>query len=241
MARTFLVGLCLLLAGCRGGGALPEIDPGDGGEYTVALDPADFVPVVDNPLLPFIPGSTWVYESQGDGEVERIEVTVMDQTREVLGIAATVVRDTVTVGGELLEDTYDWYAQDEEGNVWYLGEDTAEYEEGEVVSTAGAWEAGIDGALPGIVMEAAPQVGDAYRQEFYPGEAEDMAEVARTGVGEEVVYGSFGDLVVIKEWNPLDPRVVEEKYYAPGVGMVLETTVEGGSGRIELISYSPRN
>jgi hypothetical protein len=138
-----------------------------------------------------------------------------------------------------VEDTYDWYAQDGEGNVWYLGEETAEYENGELVSTAGAWEGGVDGALPGLIMEAAPRVGDVYRQEFYPGEAEDLAEVVRSGVREDVDYGSFGDLIVIKEWNPLQAEVVEEKYYATGVGLVLETTIEGGSERIELVSHTP--
>ena len=137
---------------------------------------------------------------------------------------------------ELVEDTYDWYAQDHEGNVWYFGEETAEYEDGEIVSTAGAWEAGVDGALPGIAMEADPTVGDSYRQEYYPGEAEDMAEVVQTGVSEEVAFGAFDDLIVIEEWTPLEPEVVEEKSYALGVGVVLETTVQGGSGRIELIS-----
>ncbi|HEX2404543.1 MAG TPA: hypothetical protein VHM29_07555, partial [Acidimicrobiia bacterium] len=183
--------------------------------------------------------STWVYESTGGGEVERIEVVVTEENRTVMGVATTVVRDTVTIDGEMVEDTYDWYAQDQAGNVWYFGEDTAEYEDGEIVSTAGAWEAGVDGALPGIAMEADPNVGDSYRQEFYPGEAEDLAEVVRTGVSEEVGFGAFDDLIVIEEWTPLEPDVVEEKSYAPGVGMVLETTVEGGSGRIELISFTP--
>jgi hypothetical protein len=149
------------------------------------------------------------------------------------------VRDTVTVDGELVEDTYDWYGQDEAGNVWYLGEDTAEYENGQVVSTAGAWESGVDGALPGIAMEASPQVGDSYRQEYYQGEAEDMAEVVRVGATEELAGGSIDDLTVIKEWTPLSPEIVEEKYYAPAVGLVLETTVTGGSGRIELITFTP--
>jgi hypothetical protein len=189
--------------------------------------------------LPLTPGSTWVYESIGAEEVERIEVVVLQETRDVMGVVSTVVRDTVTVEGELVEDTYDWYAQDAEGNVWYMGEETAEYENGEVISTAGAWEAGVDGALPGIVMQAEPEVGDAYRQEFYPGEAEDMAEVVRVGVAEELAEESFEDLVVIEEWTPLEPDVIEEKSYAAGVGVVLEEVIEGGSGRIELVSFTP--
>jgi hypothetical protein len=234
---TLLLVALLVLAGCAGGTAIP-IDPGDGGDYSVTIDPADFVAEVDNDRLPLSPGSTWVYESPGGEEVERIEVVVTPQKRTVMGVSTTVVRDTVTVDGELVEDTYDWYAQDQAGTVWYFGEDTAEYEDGEIVSTAGAWEAGVDGALPGIAMEADPDVGDSYRQEYYSGEAEDLAEVVRDGVSEEVAFGAFDDLIVIEEWTPLEPEVVEEKYYASGVGMLLETTVQGGSGRIELISLT---
>jgi hypothetical protein len=230
--------LVVLVAACAGS-AEPPIDPGDGGDYQVAVEPADFVSGIDNPWLPLTPGSTWVYESIGAEEVERIEVVVLQETRDVMGVVSTVVRDTVTVEGELVEDTYDWYAQDAEGNVWYMGEETAEYENGEVISTAGAWEAGVDGALPGIVMQAEPEVGDAYRQEFYPGEAEDMAEVVRVGVDEELAGESFEDLVVIEEWTPLEPDVIEEKSYAAGVGVVLEEVIEGGSGRIELVSFTP--
>jgi hypothetical protein len=230
--------LVVLVAACAGS-AEPPIDPGDGGDYQVAVEPADFVSGIDNPWLPLTPGCTWVYESIGAEEVERIEVVVLQETRDVMGVVSTVVRDTVTVEGELVEDTYDWYAQDAEGNVWYMGEETAEYENGEVISTAGAWEAGVDGALPGIVMQAEPEVGDAYRQEFYPGEAEDMAEVVRVGVAEELAEESFEDLVVIEEWTPLEPDVNEEKSYAAGVGVVLEEVIEGGSGRIELVSFTP--
>jgi hypothetical protein len=228
----------IVLAGCSGS-ADPPIDPGDGGDYQVTVEPANFVTGIDNPWLPFTPGSTWVYESVGEEEVERIEVVVLEETREVMGVQATVGRDTVTLDGELVEDTYDWYAQDVDGNVWYMGEETAEYENGEVVSTAGAWEAGVDGALPGIVMLSDPTEGDAYRQEYYPGEAEDMAEVIGVGASEEVAVGAFDDLVVIEEWTPLEPDVIEEKSYGPGVGVVLEVVVEGGSGRIELVSYTP--
>lgn len=230
--------LVAVLAGCSESSTAPVIDPGDGGQYDIVIEPADFMSAIDNVLLPFIPGSRWVFESVGGEETERIEVIVSHETRTVMGVPTTVVRDTVTVAGELIEDTSDWYAQDRDGNVWYFGEDTAEYENGEIVSHAGSWEAGVDGALPGIVMKATPVVGDAYRQEFYPGEAEDLAEIVRDGVSEQVAFGTFEDLIVIEEWNPLDPAVVEEKYYAAGVGMVLETTIEGGSGRIELISYT---
>jgi hypothetical protein len=178
-----------------------------------------------------------VYEGTSGGDVERIEVIVTPERREVMGISAVVVRDTVIVAGELVEDTFDWFAQDADGNVWYLGEDTAEYEAGEIVSTDGSWEAGIDGALPGIVMPADPSVGDAYRQEFYPGEAEDLAEVVDVGERTAVAVGDFDDVVVIKEWNPLEPSTIEHKYHAPGVGVVLEVVTTGGGERVELIEF----
>ena len=217
----------------------PVIDPGDGGAYEPEIDPADFVDVIDNPYLPLTPGSRWVYDELSDGETERIEVTVTTERREVMGVSTVVVRDTVTTAdGELVEDTFDWFAQDVDGNVWYFGEETAEYEDGEVVSTEGSWEAGVDGAQPGIVMPAAPAPGDAYRQEYYEGEAEDLAEVVRTGAQESVPAGDYDDLVVIREWNPFEPDVVEEKYYAAGVGMVLEVKTEGGEGRGELIEHT---
>jgi hypothetical protein len=210
------------------------IDPGDGGEYSPAIDPASFVTTIDNPYLPLAPGARWVYEGSADGEPEHTEVVVTDQRRDVMGIPAVVVRDTVSVRGQVVEDTFDWYAQDQDGNVWYLGEDTKEYDNGEVTSTAGSWEAGVDGALPGIVMTAHPEVGQAYRQEFYPGQAEDMAEVTAVGASRTVARGDYGDVVVIKEWNPLEPDVIEQKYYAPGIGVIAEETLAGGDDRSEL-------
>jgi hypothetical protein len=215
------------------------IDPGDGGRYAPRLDPADFVDRVDNPYFPLAPGSRWVYGGTTDEGAERIVVEVLAECKDVMGIEAVVVRDTVTIDGELVEDTNDWYAQDLEGNVWYLGETTAEYENGRVVSTAGSWEAGQDGAHAGIVMEAEPRVGDAYRQEFYPGEAEDLAEVVRTGDRVRVPSGAFDEVVVTQEWNPLAPGVVEHKHYAPGVGQVSEEVVRGGRERIVLVEHRP--
>jgi hypothetical protein len=211
----------------------PVIDPGDGGDYTVRPDPAAFVNRIDNPWLPLTPGSRWVYESGGG---ERNEVVVTNQTRAVMGITATVVHDVETRDGELVEQTADWFAQDREGNVWYLGEDTKAFDNGRA-SPAGSWEAGVDGALPGIIMKAHPRVGDAYRQEYYRGEAEDMGKVVRVGDRQTVPFRSFDGLLVTQDWSPLEPEVVEEKFYAKGVGLVLEKTIRGGSGRNELISY----
>ncbi len=207
---------------------------GCGEAYNPVINPIDFVTQVDNQYYPLVPGTKFIYEGGG----ERIEVNVTDQTKEILGVTCIVVRDRVFVGDELIEDTFDWYAQDKEGNVWYFGEDTKEYENGVVVSTAGAWEAGVDGAKPGIIMKANPQIGDSYRQEYYEGEAEDMAEVLSLGESVTVPYGSFKNCLKTKEWTPLEPDVEENKYYAPGVGLVLEVAVKGGSGRVELISIS---
>ncbi|MCA9831056.1 MAG: hypothetical protein R3B97_10150 [Dehalococcoidia bacterium] len=237
-----------LLAGCGGdetsAGAADSstgavIDPGDGGNYAPVLDPADFVGRIDNVYLPFRPGNRWVYESE-DG-TERIEVEVLSETRVVMGITATVVRDTVYEDGDLVEDTWDWYAQDKDGNVWYLGEDTAEYEDGKIIDHNGAWEAGVDGALPGIAMWAQPVVNKSYRQEYSKGEAEDLARIEKID-GKETVQGTaYEKVVVIREWTPLDPEFVEEKYYAPGVGVILEVKVKGGDERVKLVSFTPAN
>ena len=212
---------------------------GDGGDYQAALDPADFVARIDNPLLPFLPGSRWLYESS-DG-VERIEVEVLSETRDVLGIQATIVRDRVWEDGELVEDTYDWYAQDRDGNVWYLGEDSTEFEDGEPVSTAGSWEAGVDGTQAGVIMWADPTVGQAYRQEYYAGQAEDLAQVLALDGSETLQSGAYNDLVVIREWSPLEPEVIENKYFAPGVGVVLELKVaaRGGARRTRELRARP--
>jgi hypothetical protein len=227
--------LPMLLTACGGGTAAPVIDPGDGGNYEFTLGPADFVGDIDNPYFPLTVGSRWVYAGGG----ERIEVEVLAETRVVMGITATVVLDTVTEDGQLIEVTYDWYAQDTAGNVWYLGEESVEYQDGQPFSTAGSWESGVDGALPGIAMAAQPAIGLAYRQEYYVGEAEDMAEIARIDETVTTPLGEYTGVVVITEWTPLLPDSVEEKYYAPGVGMVMEAAIRGGSGSASLIEFSP--
>jgi hypothetical protein len=217
------------------------IDPGDGGDYSPELDPAEFVEVVDNPYLPLPVGAHWRYEGESDGEVETVDITVTPERKTILGISAVVVRDTVTIDGELVEDTYDWFAQDVDGNVWYLGEDSKEYEGGSVVSTAGSWEAGVDGALPGIVMPGSPEPGDVYRQEFYPGEAEDMMEIVDVGASLTVPAGTFDDIVTTRDWTPLEPETIEEKAYARGVGKIREAKTAGGEGFAELVEYTLGN
>jgi hypothetical protein len=218
--------------------ATAVIDPGDDGKYRPDVDPANFVAVIDNPYFPLQVGSRWVYEGESDGESERNVIKVTDRDKTVMGIDATVVRDTVFVGDELTEDTFDWFAQDRDGNVWYLGEDTKELEGGKVVSTEGSWEGGVDGALPGIVMPATPKAGDAFRQEYDAGEAEDMFQIADLGGTVKVPAGRFEDVVTTKDWTPLEPEQVEHKQYAPGVGKIKEELVAGGDEVAELVEYS---
>jgi hypothetical protein len=208
-------------------------------EYAPQIDPADFTTEITNPLFPLRPGTTWVYEGPDDaGDIERKEVVVTPETRQVMGVTCVVVHDQMSMDGELLEDTYDWYAQDKDGNVWYFGEDTKEYEGGTVVKTEGSWEAGKDGAQPGIVMKAAPGVGDRYRQEYYQGQAEDMAEVLSVDEHFTVTQGSHDGVLKTRDWNPLEPGISEHKYYAPGVGTIFEEVVEGETGHLELLEMT---
>ncbi len=223
-----------LAAGCSGEAAitLPQ------GAEPVQLDPADFVAEIDNPYWPMMPGTQWVYRESDGESVQRVEVTVTDETKVVDGITATVVHDLVTEDGEPVEDTYDWYAQDRDGNVWYLGEATEEYEDGEVVSTEGSWEAGVDGAQAGVIVPAAPEVGMTYRQEHYAGEAEDAASVLSVTERAEVPFGSYEGVLLTKDYTPLHTEILEYKLYAPGVGPVLVLGVSGGGGREELVEHT---
>jgi hypothetical protein len=246
-ASLILIGLAVtLLAGCgrsseESDGSPANVDYDQAGEaYAPNIDPADFVDKVDNKYFPLEPGTTFVYEGKTEEGTERIEVIVTNDTKQVMGVECVVLRDRVWVDGELVEDTFDWHAQDKDGNVWYFGENTKEYENGKVVSTKGSWAAGVDGAKPGIIMKADPNVGETYRQEYYEGEAEDMAKVLSLSESAVVPYGSYDDLLMTKEWNPLEPGVVEQKYYAPGIGNVLEVGVRGNSDRIELIDVKKR-
>jgi hypothetical protein len=199
-------------------------------DVSAATFPA--APAIDHPFLPFPPGATWTYEA-GD---ERIVVTVTADTRVIQGVTAAVVRDTVTIAGELKEDTHDWYAQDDAGNVWYLGEDTCAYENGQCVDREGAWEWGTDGALPGWVMPATPEVnGRRYYQEYYPGHAEDAGEVVDVDRTVTVRAGTYQGCIRTHDTSTLDPELDEYKTYCPGVGLVL---IEEADVREELVEVS---
>ena len=201
------------------------------------LEPATFTTDIDNPYWPMKPGTRWTYrEVDEEGKELEVVVVVTSETKKIAnGITARVVRDTVTQDGQLIEDTFDWYAQDDDGNVWYLGEDTAEFENGEIVTRSGSFEAGVDGALPGIIMPADPEPGMKYRQEYYKGEAEDNGEILSTDEMAEVPYGQFDDVVLTKDTIAIEPDVLEYKLYAKGVGPVLVFGVSGGGGQEQLV------
>ena len=204
--------------------------------YDPQLVAANFVhPIqVPNQFFPLVPGTTMVYEGETEDGEERIEVTVTDETVEILGVTCTVVRDRAYLDDELIEDTVDYYAQAANGDVWYFGEHSLEIEDGQVVSLAGSWIAGEDGAQPGILMKGDPQVGDVYRQEFLLNEAEDAAAVLSLAEEVEVPFGAFQNCLRTEDFTPLEPDALENKFYAPGVGLVLEVDPESGD-RIELV------
>ncbi len=221
------------LAACGG----EDAEPGSTPEFRQpALPTPDaFAAEINHPYLPLRPGSRWVYRAQTEDGVEEIVVTVLTRPRLVAGIAATEVRDRVTLDGELIEDTLDWYAQDRDGNVWYLGEATTAYQDGDA-STAGSWEAGVDGARAGLALPADPEVGDLYQQELSRGVAEDRGEIIALDARGRVPWGAFSAAVRTRDTTPLEPDVLEYKYYAEGVGLVLE---EDDGVRLELVSYRP--
>jgi hypothetical protein len=202
------------------------------------LDPAELTSRIDHPYWPMRPGSRWVYREAGAGGSRRIEVTVTNRTRTVMGVQARVVHDVATEDGEVTEDTYDWYAQDADGNVWYLGEDTRQLADGRVTSTEGSWQAGVDGAQPGILLPARPRPGMAYRQEYGAG-ARDTAAVLSLHQRAKVPSGLFDHVLVTKEFTPLEPKLLEHDFFALGVGPVLSVAVAGGSDREELLSFEP--
>jgi hypothetical protein len=229
--------LAAALAVGLGGGAPPPLPTGS---EPVVLDPADFTTRIDNRWWPMRPGTRWVYrEIDADGARQRVVVTVTDRTKLIAnGVTARVVHDVVSRGDELVEVTDDWYAQDRAGNVWYLGEDTTEYEDGRPVSRQGSFEAGVDGAQAGVVMPARPRRGMRYRQEHYAGEAEDRASVVSVREQAGTPAGHFRRVLMTRDVNPLEPRVLEFKFYARGVGPVLAIGVSGGSEREELVRYT---
>jgi hypothetical protein len=192
--------------------------PGSG--YNPTIRPSDFTNNITNPYWPLKPGTNWTFEGTKDGAPQHVEVSVTNEHKRILGVDCVVVRDIVTVNSTLHEKTADWYAQDRKGNIWYFGEDTKEYMSGVVSSTFGTWEAGVDNAKPGVVIQADPKPGRYYRQEYRPGLAEDQAKVMTTNDTQKVPMGTFSHVVVTKDIDPLNPDKVEHKWYAKGIGPV---------------------
>ena len=182
------------------------------GSDPVTIDPANFTTVIDNQYWPMKPGSVWTYrETDAEGKVATVVVTVTSDTKQILGVETVVVHDVLTEDGQVREDTFDWYAQDLDGNIWYFGEDTKEFTDNGV-DTAGSWEAGVDGALPGVIVPADPVPGLAYRQEYLAGEAEDRAIVLSVDEWVEVAAGLYQDVLLTKEFTPVEPDVLEYKW-----------------------------
>lgn len=233
--------------------AVVTVAGAQGSEQTVSaqeatsqdIDPNNFVSEVDNKYFPLKPGTRFSYKGKEGKKGTKHGVHISDEvfvthdTKQIQGVTTTVVRDRAFRRGVLVEDTFDWYAQDRAGNVWYFGEDTKELDKnGNVISTEGSWEAGKNGAKPGIIMEANPKVGDTYQQEFAPGVAEDMAKVLKLNASACVPYRCFDNLLLTREWTPLEPGVVDHKYYAPGVGEIKEETAKGGLETLVLVNIS---
>ena len=205
------------------------------GADAVTLDPADFSTTVDNRFFPLVPRTQWRYRETGEEGTFDVVVTVTSRTTRLAnGVEARVVRDTVRRHGEVVEDTFDWYAQDAGGTVWYLGEDTVELADGKA-SREGSFEAGKDGAQAGVIMPADPRLGDTYRQEYLAGEAEDRGAVLAVARVVEVPAGHYDEALLTEDTTPLEPRVSEYKLYAPGVGLVLTLGVSGGASREALL------
>src|SRR3954451_12789801 len=191
-----------------------------------AVNPGHFVEHITNPWLPWKPGSLWVYRGVKDGQTQKDVVGVLARSKTILGVHCTVIGDVASHNGTVLERTRDWYAQDRAGNVWYFGENTAEYSGG-TVDRSGSWQAGVHDAKPGIVMTADPRVGDAHRQEYWRGHAEDQYWLVDLHQHVTVPFGSFRNAALTLEWSRLEPFVIDRKTYVKGIGVVREVTAEG--------------
>ena len=203
--------------------------------YRPAIDPSNFTHVVNNPWFPLTPGSTAIYVEQIGREKRENKVTVTHETKVIVGVKCIVVHDTVTLDGAVVEDTFDWYAQDKQGAVWYFGEATREFKTGGRVSTDGSWEAGVNGAQPGIVMPARPRVGERYRQEYLANVAEDVGQIAALDETVTVPLGTYKECVRTREWSMLESGT-SRKWYAKGIGLVRAESTDGEVST--LVSFS---
>jgi hypothetical protein len=247
-----LVIAAAVLAACGSGGGGPSSPSSVGsalprasilaplhGRYSPKIEPSEFVATVHNPYWPLRPGTGYHYRGVRGTTAQTDDEIVTHRTKRILGIDATVVRDTVSEHGKPVERTYDFYAQDKRGNVWYMGENSLERRHGKMVRASDSWLAGVDGGKPGIIMPGDPKPGDAYRQEYYPpGEALDQARVVSLNGSATVPYGgAHHRLLVTSERSPLEPQT-EQKYYAPSLGEVEETVVKGHHEEFKLVDVT---
>ena len=232
-----LVLVAALTAGCSGGDDSADTPTAP---LAAAPGPSHFKHPEANPYFPLTPGTITRLRGTDDGEKYLETVTVTSRTELIQGVRTTVISDVNRrSNGVLAERTTDWYAADDQGNVWYFGENTATYDEhGKVESREGTWRAGRKGAKAGLIMPANPKATDAYRQEYLAGDAEDQAWIVGAADKIKVPAGSYDHVVRSYEWSRLEPGVVSVKFYAPGVGIVAERDVAGGSERFELLSVS---
>jgi hypothetical protein len=210
------------------------------GPYAPKIDPGNFVRRIDNRYFPLLPGTAYHYRGYADETPQTDDMVVTSRAKTVLGVRCTVVEDTVASRGTPVERTFDWYAQDKQGNVWYMGEDSLELKNGKFVRASDSWQAGVKGAKPGIIMPAHPKPGQVYRQEYYPpGGALDQAKVLGSVGAMQVPAGTFSHVLGTIEWSPVEPQL-EKKYYVAGVGEIREEVVAGGHEKFELVSAARR-
>ncbi len=224
MRRSAVLTIALVVLLTRGGPAAPRAGGADA--YRPHVDPADFVAAVDHPYFPLVPGTTFRYRQWSGRDSSDDVVEVTSETKMILGVRCTVVHDRATRHGALLEETLDWYAQDRRGNVWYFGEATREFGPGGRIDTGGSWEAGVEGARPGILLPGKPVLGATVRQEYLAGRAEDMGRIVALADSVRVPFGAFRGCLRTREWSPLE-RGSESKWYARGVGLVRSRTSAG--------------
>lgn len=230
-----LVSALVVVLALISGVAVASAGASTGSEYDPEIDPADFTSEITNAYFPLVPGTTFVYDGTSGGKAELDTVKVTSETRPILGVDCIIVHDVVSQSGVVVEDTFDWYAQDKDGNVWYFGEDTRELDaHGRVKTTEGSWEAGQHRAQPGVVMTAHPEVGDSYRQEYQKGVAEDRGRIIRVGETRTTPTDSYHDVVVVAERTRLEPTIVEHKEYAPGIGLITENVIKGADEKSHL-------
>ena len=218
---------CLLFASVRAFAGEP---------YRPVIDPANFTHVVNNPYYPLTPGITMTYIERDNRYTRENKTTVTRETKTIMGVKCVVVRDTVTLAGAPAEETFNWYAQDKQGNVWCFGEATREFKTGGRINTAGSWEAGVKGAQPGIVMPAHPKVGDRYRQEYAVNDAEDIGQIAALNESTTVPFGTFTGCVVAREWSMLESGT-SKRWYAKGIGLVRDENTDGAVATLVSVTH----